>query len=380
MAKAVEDTLFFRFNRLIALNEVGGDPSIRGSLDSFHSAMEERAKAQPQGLSATATHDTKRGEDARARLYAISEAPRAWAEAVARWRGMNADAVSRLHDHPTPDAETEWLIYQSLAGAWPDEPDLDDSALGALRERFIPYVEKALREAKRHTSWTEIDEAFEGAVKAYAGRLLAPENRAFRDDFAATLRRFIRAGHLNSLSQTLIKMAAPGVPDIYQGSELADFSLVDPDNRRAVDFGRLSRRLEQGVSFPVSAEDLAGGAIKQHVIAQCLRLRRERAALFRDGRYVPLESAGRLKDNLVAFIRRHPDDFAIVVAPRLCFDFADEADPFAGPGWADTGIKLPADLIGRNLRNIFTGEGIRAEAELPAGPLLRICPVALLIG
>ena len=221
MAKAVEDTLFYRYNRLIGLNEVGGDPRSSGSVEGFHHAMQERVGRQPEGLLATATHDTKRGEDARARLYAVSEAPGLWRDAITRWREMNAGRVGRIRDQPAPDADTEWLLYQSLAGVWPEELDPGDTdALGSLRERYLVYVEKALREAKRHTSWTEMDEPYEDAVKSYAGRLLSPDNRDFQDDFAATLHPFIRAGNFNSLSQTLIKMTAPGIPDIYQGCEM----------------------------------------------------------------------------------------------------------------------------------------------------------------
>jgi (1->4)-alpha-D-glucan 1-alpha-D-glucosylmutase len=247
-AKAVEDTVFYRCNSLIALNEVGCDPSAKGvAVQDIHRLFATPANFPPGGLLATATHDTKRGEDARARLYALSEAPSVWADAVSRWRGMHTSLVEPLAGGPAPEPDTEWLLYQALAGVWPaGAKRLDAAELAALSQRFEAYVEKALREAKVRTDWADTDEAYEAAVKAYAARLLSPDNAGFLDDFMATLQPFIEAGALNSLAQTLIKMTAPGVPDFYQGVEGGDFSLVDPDNRQPVDFAALARCLEAG--------------------------------------------------------------------------------------------------------------------------------------
>ncbi len=379
MAKAVEDTLFYRHNRLIGLNEVGGDPQASGSVEGFHSAMQERVRLQPQGLLTTATHDTKRGEDARARLYAISEAPRVWSAAVARWREMNSERAGRIHDRPAPDAETEWLLCQSLAGVWPEKLDpADAAALGRLRKRFLAYVEKALREAKRHTSWIDIDEPYEEAVKSYAGGLLSPDNRGFLDDFAETLRPFIRAGHLNSFTQTLTKMTAPGIPDIYQGCEMMDLSLVDPDNRRLPDFDMLTRSLHENAGS--SWRDQEAGVVKQQMVALCLRLRRERPALFQRGDYTEVEVAGNRCDHIVAFMRSDGKDMAITVAPRLCFGFSGEGNLFADSGsWDDTVIYLPPRAAGRELRNVFTREMLAGSGSISVGALLADCPVALLV-
>ena len=218
MAKALEDTLFYRFNRLIAANEVGGEPEkAPGGVSAFHSKMTIRSKTQATALSATATHDTKRGEDARARLYTLSEAPSRWIEGVSRWREMNRSALATLPDGSAPESNIEWMLYQALAGVW-----MEGGADGQptnLRERFVGYVEKAVREAKLRTEWAGPNENYEKAVLAYADRLVSPENKVFLDDFSRTIGPFIDAGFINSLSQTLIKLTAPGVPDIYQGTE-----------------------------------------------------------------------------------------------------------------------------------------------------------------
>lgn len=381
MAKAVEDTLFYRYNRLIALNEVGGDPAApRGGIDGFHATMAERVRLQPEGLLATATHDTKRGEDARARLYTISEAPETWSEAVTRWRAMHRDLVRALNDGPAPEPDTEWLLYQGLAGVWPEalEPD-DGRALNTLTERFLGYVEKVLREAELRTSWMERNEPHEEAVRAYAARLLAPDNRDFREDFAATLQPFIRAGAVNSLTQTLIKMAAPGIPDIYQGSEDRDFSLVDPDNRRPVDFAMLADRLEDSppAAFDDGSETL--GAVKQHLIRRCLALRAELPDLFTSGEYEPVAVTGAKADHVVAFVRRGHDRLAVAIAPRLPFALLDAGGGLVGDAaWGDTALSLPAPPNGGRFTDILSGETFEGGQTVPLAQLLRDLPVALL--
>ncbi|PLV63444.1 malto-oligosyltrehalose synthase [Erwinia sp. B116] len=394
MAKSVEDTLFFRHSMNLALNEVGAEPLPRRfDPRQFHQAMRERLQQQPDGITSTSTHDTKRGEDARARLYTLSEAPESWAAAVTRWQQLNHNAVQQLADGPAPRPAGEWMLYQALAGVWPAELQPEDAdGLQALEERFTAFVEKAMREAKLRTDWAETNDAYEQAVLGYARQLLNPANRAFLQDFHATLQPFIRAGLLNGLTQTVIKLTAPGVPDIYQGSEGLNFSLVDPDNRREPDFNRLQRQLEAGQQpDSISAALLNGqlkqhtadnqpdaipaallngelkqhaadnqpdaipaallnGELKQHVVATLLALRNAHPALFRHGDYLPLTVDGPAADRWLAFARSEGETRLVVIVPRLrlndlyraeagdtrCADADDAARPGAGDtSWAD---------------------------------------------
>ncbi|MBS9719282.1 malto-oligosyltrehalose synthase [Tianweitania sp. BSSL-BM11] len=374
-AKSVEDTLFYRFNKLIALNEVGCDPAEPvGSVARFHDKMKARVSEQPHGLLGTSTHDTKRGEDARARLYAISEAPDVWAKAVARWRSMNADAVQQLDDGPAPETDTEWLLYQALAGIWTGEAD--PKTLASLKERFLPYVEKALREAKRRTDWSDTNEAYESAVLAYAERLFAEENQAFHSDFDATLKPIMAAGRINALSQTLIKLTAPGIPDIYQGAEGEDLSLVDPDNRRAIDFTKLSQALASNDQRPWP-NAVADGTAKQRLIAAGLALRNARPDLFASGNYQPLEITGEKRDHAAAYLRSQGDDVVLAVVPRLPLGLYNQ-DGSQTPDWGDTAIVIPADLTDRRLINHLTSAETTIGETMRLADLLKDCPVALL--
>ncbi len=297
MAKSVEDTLFFRHHALLALNEVGAEPLPQHppSIDGFHQAMADRLRLAPDALSGTSTHDTKRGEDARARLYAMSEAPALWAAAVTRWRHMNSAQVRLLPDGPAPEPAVEWMLYQALAGVWPPDLAADDrTALDALKERFIPFVEKSLREAKLRTDWSRENETYETAVRDYARAFFAPENLAFAR-ISGNPSPFLRAGLVNSLAQTIVKLTAPGVPDIYQGCEGLDFSLVDPDNRREPDFETLERQLADTRRPSADTEaDWRSGRLKQHVVATCCACGRKRRACFAAAticRLPPKESA-----------------------------------------------------------------------------------------
>jgi len=342
MAKAIEDTLFYRFNRLIAVNEVGGDPDdIRMAPDDFHAAMTRRVSEQPLGLLATATHDTKRGEDARARLYAISEAPETWGAAVARWREMTIGRVEIRSGGPAPEPETEWLLFQALAGVWPPElgPD-DEEGLAALDERFTAYVEKALREAKTRTSWTGIDADYEASVRAYAAALLDPAEGDFLDDFIRTIVPFIRAGTLTSWAQTVLKMSAPGVPDIYQGSEGRDLSLVDPDNRRPVDFERLAGLIKEDLPGWPATGLLPLGMVKQRIVQRGLEVRARMPEIVTRGAYSPLEVSGPAARHVVAFARGQGEVVAVV--PRLTYALVEAGpDPRSEAIWGDTAVLLP---------------------------------------
>jgi len=371
MAKSVEDTLFFRQNMGLALNEVGAEPVPRGfSLTRFHKEMMTRLERQPDALSGTSTHDTKRGEDARARLYTLTEAPELWAECVARWRQMNQTQVRFLNDGTAPRGVDTWMLYQALAGVWPPQLDPQDAeALKVLEERFVGFVEKALREAKQRTDWVDTNEAYETAVLEYARHLLSPDNAQFLEDFSRSLQPFIRAGLVNSLSQTLIKLTAPGVPDIYQGSEALNFSLVDPDNRREPDYPRLMQQLNDAdPSVLTSDTSWRSGQLHQFVTAALLRLRQGRPALFRRGEYVSLLTHGERADKVIAFARVYERDAAIVIAPRLVFN----ATSLTGAAlWPETSVALPEKLAGRRYRDLFSNEEVQLDdnIDLASTPL-----------
>ncbi|WP_065368537.1 malto-oligosyltrehalose synthase [Kosakonia sacchari] len=354
MAKSVEDTLFFRQHVDLALNEVGAEPLPRTfSLDRFHAEMQTRLERQPDALSGTSTHDTKRGEDARARLYTLTESPERWADCVARWRQMNHSKVQLLDDGHAPRPMVAWMIYQALAGVWPVNLQADDvDGLRALEARFVAFVEKALREAKQRTDWIETNDAYEQAVLDYVRHLLSPENREFLTDFTASLQPFIRAGLVNSLTQTVIKLTAPGVPDIYQGSEALNFSLVDPDNRLEPDYAELERLLvDEEQADPHSQESWSSGQLKQFFIYRLLHLRQQMPSLFRRGAYLPLTVAGEEAEHLIAFARVENQDALIVLAPRLLFDAIDGS-------LAGANIALPPELANRRYRDILSSEEV----------------------
>ncbi|WP_137154481.1 malto-oligosyltrehalose synthase [Rhizobium sp. FKL33] len=360
LAKALEDTFFYRYHRLLALNEVGCDPFIQGgSIEHFHARMKDRALRQPNGLSATSTHDTKRGEDARARLFTLAEAPDIWAEAVTRWRDMNKGAIAGLSDGTAPEPDVEWMIYQGLAGAWRLGEDGDsETSLAAFRDRFLAYVEKSVREAKRRGNWSDAGNNYEKAVLAYAERLFSPDAAAFRADFEKTLEPFARAGLINSLTQTLIKLTAPGIPDIYQGSEGLDFSLVDPDNRRPVDYAAMEE-LEtlRPSAWPETADDMA--AMKFRLVAEILSLRKRLPDLFSDGHYTPLSLHGPASGHAVAYARILGNTALIVIAPRLPFTLMRQGEPktmFAG-----TNLVLPADAADLPFACLASGQSLEIE-------------------
>lgn len=379
MAKAVEDTFFYRYNPMIALNEVGGDPlHPPGGPERFHARMEAAAQRGDHSLLGTATHDTKRGEDARARLYALGEAPQRWSDGVARWRRQHGSMIRESEGGPAPEPTVEWLVYQALAGIWPEDATRPDAGtLRSLADRVMPYLEKSLREAKLRTNWTQIDEPYESAVKDYASRLLSPDNGVFLDDFAETLEPFVAAGRVYSIAQTLLKLTAPGVPDIYQGSEGVDLSLVDPDNRRPIDFEALQRSLGGGAdTFETLPRNLAHAT--QKLIARVLAIRAERGALFEKGSYVPLRTSGPRGKNLVAFARQDGGDALVVAVPRMILDAPRKGLAFDPEWWRETVVDLPESLSGKPLRNLLSGQSCEAGKSLEAGELLRNVPVVLL--
>ncbi|PDT80473.1 malto-oligosyltrehalose synthase [Sinorhizobium sp. BJ1] len=373
MAKAVEDTFFYRRGDYLAANEVGAaaDWTPRG-VDRFHERMRERASRSPSGLSATSTHDTKRGEDARARLHVISEAPELWAAAVARWRDMNRARHQQGAD--APEASVEQFLYQSLLGTWPLEPLSDPKDLAFLQERMSNFAVKALREAKLRTSWDSPDEEYEAAVTAFLRDMLDWRHREFLDDFEKTAKPFVHAGLINSLSQTLVKLTAPGIPDIYQGSERLDLSLVDPDNRRAFSPRPSLSELPQRPTIR-DFEDC-----KQALIGLCLNYRRGRGAeLLAKGGYLPLDVQGPAGRHAAAFMRCAQDGLSVTVVPRLVFRHLDGDSLFLPAGlWQDTHLLWPEDRAPTRLRNLATGETVEPRRSIPMRELLGSFPVAFL--
>jgi (1->4)-alpha-D-glucan 1-alpha-D-glucosylmutase len=376
MAKGVEDTLFYRKGDYLAGNEVGANPCWRpAGTDCFHEMMRHRAENMPNGLSATSTHDTKRGEDARARLYVISEAPDVWAAAVARWHEMNVERIRKLPDGDAPEVSVEQFIYQSLLGTWPVEPLPNEQQLTLLRERMIGFAVKALREAKLRTSWDDPDERYEAAVTTFLGGLLKGRNRAFLADFEQAVRPFVRAGLVNSLSQTLVKLTAPGIPDIYQGSERLDLSLVDPDNRRSFSPRPAPPKLTK---VPVTGDF---EACKQALIGICLTYRREGGAdLFAKGDYRPLSVEGPGSRHAAAFMRRSKDAFSVTVVPRLVFGQTEGDRLSVRPElWRNTFLVWPEDCGLKPLRNLLTEDIIESRPLLAVADILSGFPVAFLV-
>jgi len=389
-AKGIEDTALYIYNRLLSLNEVGADPAVFGiEPEPLHEWMRERRRRWPSALSATATHDTKRGEDVRARIDALSEIPEEWKAAVAKWRALNRRFKSEVSGRIAPDANEEYLIYQTLVGAWPFE----SSAESAFVDRLKQYLTKALREAKVNTSWLTPDEAYEGAVMTFVERMLAP-HRPFLQAFRPFQRRVAEIGIVNSLAQLLIKCTAPGVPDFYQGTELWDLSLVDPDNRRPVDYVLRHTRLRdlraEGPPSVARAETLIAarddGRAKLYTAMQALAARHALHATFEAGEYVPLRSTGADAARVFAFARTHANAVTITCVPRLVASLSRQAQlPPLGPGcWTDTAVVLPPELARRSFANQFTGETLvpRAAADdafrLDAADLFAHFPVALL--
>jgi (1->4)-alpha-D-glucan 1-alpha-D-glucosylmutase len=381
-AKGYEDTALYRYHRLVSLNEVGGDPSRFGTpLAEFHAAMQARRRECPGALSATSTHDTKRSEDVRARINVLSEVPGLWRQRVARWQRLNRRHRSVVDGRPVPGPGEEYFIYQTLVGAWP---------IGV--ERLRGYLHKAFREAKLETSWINPNPRYEEAIGRFAGALLdARRSREFLHDFTAFQARVARFGAFNSLAQTLIKITAPGVPDFYQGTELWELSLVDPDNRRPVDFAVRRRLLDALVAEIEAAHDLAAlarhlvktwedGRIKLYLIRQGLACRRERAALFQHGDYLPLEAAGPLAEHVCAFARVRAAEAALSVVPRLLARRWSEDPPLGPDYWGrDSRVLVPPEA-GRRFLNVLTGERLESDGKgLGLDRVFASFPVALLV-
>jgi (1->4)-alpha-D-glucan 1-alpha-D-glucosylmutase len=380
MAKGLEDTAFYIYNRLAALNEVGGEPQRFGlSLEGFHRRNRERQEEWPATMLSTSTHDTKRSEDVRARMAVISEMPEQWRRSLGRWRTVNRRWKGRIEESEAPDRNEEYLLYQTLLGSWPLEPfrELSDEARSDYRARIQQYMAKAMKEAKLNTSWVQPNKEWDGAVALFIEKILDPSPRnRFLESFLPVAEEVARAGAINSLSQVLLKLTSPGVPDIYQGNEIWDFSLVDPDNRRRVDYAHRREMLDRLAS--ATPEDLLGnwrdGRIKLFLTHRLLTFRRENPEVFRKGTYLPLNVSGEFADCCIAFAREWEGQSIVVLAPRFILRVGF---PPIGESWRDTAVHLPAGFSGG--RDLFTEASFEQGPALPLAQAMARLPFALLV-
>jgi len=392
MAKGLEDTVCYTYNRFIACNEVGGSPDVFGvSLDEFHRANAIRSRHWPGSMLASSTHDTKRSEDVRARLDVLSEIPKLWSQQVMRWKRTNLPKKIQLEDgRIAPDANEEYFLYQTLIGTWPAgmvEPD------AAYLERISAYLEKALHEAKRNLSWINPDPEYVGAVKRFISEIVTPKRRNAPNFFVRDLNEFVAPlqfhGAINSIAQALLKLTAPGVPDIYQGMELIELNLVDPDNRRPVDLDRRRQWMERfeqqsPAEYPQLCmsliEGMETGAAKLWTALRALTFRRDNDEIFREGSYQPVHAAGDKREHIVSFARQQGTALAVAVAPRFTYTLMKGKPQIpAGDVWGNTELLLPPTTA-EIFENVMTGEMVRltANGTILARELLRVFPVALL--
>ncbi|HEY1610345.1 MAG TPA: malto-oligosyltrehalose synthase, partial [Paraburkholderia sp.] len=390
-AKSIEDTAFYRYGRLLSRNEVGADPGdFARTVDDFHAGNQMRQRRFPHALLATATHDHKRGEDVRARLAVLSEIPDEWAATLRAWSTLNqphrrnGDAMS---NDWAPGPEAEAMLYQTLVGCWPPELTADDEAgIQALAERVAQWQLKALREAKQRTNWLAPDERYEEGCRAFLFDILAPQRRdGFLQALQAFVMRIAPAGALNSLAQTTLRLTSPGVPDLYQGTELWDFSLVDPDNRRPVDFAlRAAALCGASGDEPPSARlaQWRDARVKLGIVERLLGLRARALSLLRDGTYLPLAVRGEHASRVVAFARQHGDDRAVVIATRLAAPLLEDASVplVAAQRWGDTVVELPPGFADSQWHDWLsdTQPTVPRTHVVPLRELLGALPVAVL--
>jgi (1->4)-alpha-D-glucan 1-alpha-D-glucosylmutase len=392
MAKGFEDTTLYVYNRLLSVNDVGGDPDKFGiSVDEFHRFNAARATRQPYGLNATATHDTKRGEDVRARINMLSELPEEWEKNVREWARTNRAKKTTIGGREIPDRNDEYFLYQTLVGTFPVGADEDTS----FAERVKAYAIKAVREAKVHTGWLRPDDSYEQSFIAFIERILErSEGNPFLASFVPFTRKIAYFGIFNSLSQALIKMTAPGVPDFYQGSELWDLAFVDPDNRRRIDFAKRVELLAEIKKR--ESEDLAAllrdavqnwqdGAIKLYLTYKTLNFRRAHGALFLDGDYMPLKVSQAASGRAFAFGRNKDGESAVTAVPRRITHLVRDGKPPLGEEtWGGERLILPEAMSDR-WRNVLTGEDlgsskVEGTSSLALKDIFRHFPVALLYG
>ena len=380
MAKSLEDTLFYRFAELLALNEVGGDPGEYGlDAEHFHALQAARARDWPNAMITTATHDTKRGEDARSRLLALSEIPQDWAAAWETWTNLAQPHLTVIDKEPVPDANDQWMFFQAILGAWPLELlEMDDpAAIEDFRKRLDAYAEKALRESKRRSSWVNVDEEYEGAVHALFARLIAPGS-AFLEQLRPFARRLAHLGMIAGLGRTVLKATLPGLPDTYQGTEFWDFSFVDPDNRRPVDYPALTRALEEGAPAADLLKHWMDGRVKQATLAQLLADRAARPSFYADADYQALPASGPQAEHVIAFTRSDATtgegDLAVAV-PRLVAHLVGDA-LWSSEAFAGTNVTVAP---GSAWIDLVTGDEVLAEdGRIELGQAFARLPYAVL--
>ncbi|MBD2001011.1 malto-oligosyltrehalose synthase [Leptolyngbya sp. FACHB-541] len=388
MAKGVEDTLLYVYSRLLSLNEVGGNPGQFGiSLPAFHEFNQRRNEYWKHSMSATATHDTKRGEDMRSRLNIISEIPEEWERQAMRWSEINQSKKLQTDERVIPSANDEYFLYQTLLGAFPFDQNSDRSTFAT---RIKDYVIKAVREAKVHTAWLRPDSEYEEGYLKFVEQVLDPaQGNDFLQEFLPFQKRIADYGIFNSLSQVLLKNTAPGVPDLYQGTEFWDLSLVDPDNRRPVDYDqRISclHELKTGIEKDIVSlignllETRADGRIKLFLTFKVLQARKVHRTLFEQGDYQPLTVTGKFKDHVIAFARSFEGKTAIAIAPRFLTGLLEAGQlPLGEQIWADTAVELPAGLAS-SWKDAISDQSLQTHASLPLGEALKHFPAALMIG
>lgn len=380
-AKAVEDTAFYRSAVLLSRNDVGfSTEQFSAPLADFHAANQQRLQAFPDNLLATATHDHKRGEDSRARLAVLSECAGWYAEQVTHWRRL---AAPLRNDASSPSAGDELILYQVLLGSWPLDLHLDDrAALEAYQQRLWQWQQKALREAKLQSSWSAPNEAYEQGVETFLTRLLLSDaGRALRTAIGAAAQAIAPAGALNGLAQSLLRVTVPGVPDLYQGNEFWDFSLVDPDNRRPVDFNARQHALDTPPDIGKLLFNWRDGRIKQALIAQVLALRKAHPELFHRGSYTPLDVVGRHAEHVVAFCREYQGKRALVVVPRWPYRLLENGvhPQVNARVWGDTRVKLPFAAPTENWKGLFHTRAVTPDKELLISTALGDFPVNVFI-
>ncbi|MDY6856301.1 MAG: malto-oligosyltrehalose synthase [Thermodesulfobacteriota bacterium] len=384
-AKGFEDTTLYVYNRLLSLNEVGGSPDRFGiSLGEFHGFNERRAKSFPLSLNATSTHDAKRGEDVRARINVLSEIPGEWAKKVRQWSRLNRKKKHRIQDMEIPDRNDEYFLYQTLVGSFP----FNETEYETWVERIKAYVIKSVREAKVHTAWLKPDMEYEDAFLSFVEEILtiSGENQ-FLTELISFQKKAAYFGMFNSLSQTLIKLTAPGVPDFYQGAELWDLNLADPDNRRPVDFERRLSYLKEIKER--SEKDIIGfindltihwqdGKPKLFLIYRVLLLRNRFAKIFQKGTYLQIDVDGMRKDHVIAYARNFEQNWAMVIVPRFVTCLTDEGTaPLGRKVWADTSLCLP-DVCPVLFYDAITGQVVSFDEKLFVGDIFNLFPVSLL--
>ncbi len=381
MAKGLEDTAFYIYNPLISLNEVGGFPDSFGvSLGEFYKFNEFRHKKWPHSLNATSTHDTKRGEDIRARINVLSEIPEQWKNTLKYWKKINKSKKEKIGRQLYPDRNDEYFLYQTLIGSYPYQKfDLEN-----YTKRIKDYLVKSVREAKVHTAWIKPDEEYEEAFKKFFERLLVDRN--FMDNFNKFFEKISHYGIFNSLSQLIIKITSPGIPDFYQGTELWDLNLVDPDNRKEVNFGKRIRLLDGIIKqekklthlLPELLENKEDGRIKLFLTYKLIKQKKQFKDFFSKGRYTSFNANGMFGDNIISFGYKYGSDTLLAIAPRFLTSVIGENQlPMDKKVWKDTNINIEGNIT--YLKNLITGEKINTSKKFYIGDILNNFPVSLLL-